>query len=288
MALSLDALEVLRRTSRTFYIPIVRLPEGLRDAVGSAYLCMRAIDEIEDHEHLPARDKQTMLEAVGRIFMEAADTSTLSLARLDELFIPYRSTLPQVTLNVGHYGMMAPEPVAMNVWRSTAEMAQRMAYWAQSDWPVHTEKDLDDYTFDVAGRVGLLLNELWAWYDGTEADPDEAVSFGRGLQSVNILRNRREDLERGADFYPDGWTNDDLHRYVIRQLDIADAYVARLPAGPVREFCQLPLVLARGTQRAIQSGLAKLSRPSVMRLVDQCIGGGGPALQSVAGGREDK
>ena len=41
-----DFLRVLKDTSRTFFIPIVRLPQRLQEAVGSAYLCMRAIDEI--------------------------------------------------------------------------------------------------------------------------------------------------------------------------------------------------------------------------------------------------
>ena len=46
MNLRNNALKTLRETSRTFYIPISRLPGGLQDAVGSAYLCMRAIDEV--------------------------------------------------------------------------------------------------------------------------------------------------------------------------------------------------------------------------------------------------
>ena len=44
-----DALTVLKETSRTFYIPITKLPSGVQEAVASAYLCLRAIDEIEDH-----------------------------------------------------------------------------------------------------------------------------------------------------------------------------------------------------------------------------------------------
>ena len=48
MNLRHNALEVLKETSRTFYIPISMLPSGLLEAVASAYLCMRAIDEVED------------------------------------------------------------------------------------------------------------------------------------------------------------------------------------------------------------------------------------------------
>ena len=46
------ALQILKETSRTFYIPISILPPGLQEAVSSAYLCMRAIDEIEDQRRM--------------------------------------------------------------------------------------------------------------------------------------------------------------------------------------------------------------------------------------------
>ena len=49
MNLQNDALKALKETSRTFYIPISRLPDNLREAVASEYICMRAIDEVEDH-----------------------------------------------------------------------------------------------------------------------------------------------------------------------------------------------------------------------------------------------
>ena len=79
-------------------------------------------------------------------------------------------------------------------------MADRMAYWADNNWKIETESDLDRYTFGVAGAVGLLLSDLWAWYDGTKTNRTQAIGFGRGLQAVNILRNHAEDLTRGVDF----------------------------------------------------------------------------------------
>ena len=56
-----------------------------------------------------------------------------------------------------------------------------MATWAERNWKCETEKDLDAYTFAVAGAVGLLLSDIWAWYDGTKTDRDLAIGFGRGL-----------------------------------------------------------------------------------------------------------
>ena len=47
-----NALQILQETSRTFFIPITRLPPICQEAVASAYLCLRAIDEVEDHSKL--------------------------------------------------------------------------------------------------------------------------------------------------------------------------------------------------------------------------------------------
>lgn len=60
------AFELLKETSRTFYIPISRLPPGpLQSAVTSAYLCLRAIDEIEDHKSLFPSTKVEYLEKIS-------------------------------------------------------------------------------------------------------------------------------------------------------------------------------------------------------------------------------
>lgn len=67
------ALETLKTTSRTFYIPIARLPEKLQDAVASAYLCMRAIDEIEDTPNLDNQTKACLLRSISLRLQGIAD-----------------------------------------------------------------------------------------------------------------------------------------------------------------------------------------------------------------------
>jgi farnesyl-diphosphate farnesyltransferase len=148
-------------------------------------------------------------------------------------------------------------------------MADRMAYWAESNWKIATEADLDRYTFSVAGTVGLLLSDLWTWHDGTKTNRLCAIGFGRGLQSVNILRNRAEDLARNVDFFPDGWEAIEMQRYARRNLALADAYNLSLPQGPALDFCQIPLALAHGTLDALSNGKEKLSRSDVLTLIEQ-------------------
>ena len=270
MALNKEAINVLEETSRTFFIPIMRLPQGLQDAVGSAYLCMRGIDEIEDHTNLQAADKIKLLASISRIFQSANES--VDASALDTLFAPHLDALPNVTRKLSEFASHAPKDVAHRVWDATAAMADRMARWVECGWQIDTESDLDAYTYSVAGAIGVLLSDLWSWHDGTRASRVNAVAFGRGLQAVNIARNRKEDLERGADFFPNAWSADDMTRYINAQLCMADEYVKELPDGPAADFCAIPLSLARGTVDALTDGRGKLSRREVIGLVEKCTG----------------
>jgi farnesyl-diphosphate farnesyltransferase len=269
MELGKDALAVLEETSRTFYIPISRLPSGLIEAVTSAYLCMRAIDEIEDHPGLDNATKAKLLRTISLKLQAAVDGFPIDEFSVGLLM--HREVLPEVTIRVGEWALLAPETIAPRIWDATAAMADRMAYWADNNWKIQTESDLDRYTFGVAGAVGLLLSDLWAWYDSTQTNRAHAVGFGRGLQAVNILRNHTEDVARGVDFFPDGWSAENMQEYARRNLALADAYTEALPVGPALNFCQIPLLLAHGTLDALSHGKEKLSRSDVLALIKQAI-----------------
>ena len=262
------ALETLKQTSRTFYIPIARLPEKLQDAVASAYLCMRAIDEIEDTPDLDNQTKAYLLRSVSLRLQEITDSGSYQHISAD--LAPYEDLLPEVSLQIGDWASLADESIAPRICDATAAMADRMAYWAERNWTIATERDLDRYTFSVAGAVGLLLSDLWAWYDGTQTNRTQAIAFGRGLQAVNIVRNQGEDSLRGVSFIPDGWTNKDIQNYARHQLVQANLYIKSLPKNsPALNFCQIPYILAKGTLDAIAIGKPKLTRHDVLNLVEK-------------------
>jgi farnesyl-diphosphate farnesyltransferase len=262
------ALETLKQTSRTFYIPIARLPDKLQDAVASAYLCMRAIDEIEDTPNLDNQTKAYLLRSISLRLQEITDIEAYQ--RIGGDLTAYEAVLPEVSLSIGEWASLAPESIAPRIWDATAAMADRMAYWAEQNWSITTEADLDRYTFSVAGAVGLLLSDLWAWYDGTVTNRQYAIAFGRGLQAVNIVRNQGEDSLRGVSFVPDAWTNIDVQDYARRQLKQANLYIEALPKNsPALDFCQIPYILAKGTLDAIAIGKPKLTRHDVLNLVEK-------------------
>lgn len=260
-----SALQVLKETSRTFYIPIATLPPGLKEAVASGYLCMRAIDEVEDHPSLPTEAKATILRKMSLALQASRDK-----VAFDDFSVKakeWRGDLPEVSLRMAEWANYAPSDIGPRIWEATATMADRMAYWAERNWTIETEEDLDAYTMSVAGSVGLMLSDLWQWYDNTKTDRILAVGFGRGLQSVNILRNMSEDQGRGVNFYPKGWGRNEMDEYSNRNLEMADEYTASLPKGPAKTFCQIPLTLAHGSLNAMRLGRAKLTRQEVMDML---------------------
>jgi farnesyl-diphosphate farnesyltransferase len=264
MDLREKAMDALLATSRTFFIPIIRLSPGIQEAVTSAYLCMRAIDEIEDHPHLPSKVKVKLLRSISLILQEP-----LIETKLKAIFHPYKSLLPEVTLRIADWVKLCPSSISSNICYATATMSEGMADWVYKEWQIKNEEDLDQYTFCVAGSVGTLLSDLWKWHEGIETDRDLAVAFGRGLQAVNIIRNRSEDLSRGVNFFPDGWEFEDMLFYARRNLTLADIYLKDIKPGPILTFCKIPLALAHGTLDTLASGANKLSRADVAELVSR-------------------
>ncbi|MFN7660029.1 MAG: squalene/phytoene synthase family protein, partial [Dolichospermum sp.] len=142
-----DALQILKETSRTFYIPISILPSGLQEAVASAYLCMRAIDQIEDDPILDNQTKKRLLQNISLILQAGVDGFSLDAFSVG--FKGYENSLQEVSLRIREWSILAPESIAPRIWDATAAMADRMAYWADKNWQIETEADLDRYTFGV-------------------------------------------------------------------------------------------------------------------------------------------
>lgn len=260
-----DAMRVLKETSRTFYIPITFLDKELKHTVASAYLVMRAIDEIEDHEEVENDTKHAILMQVSDLLKQPFDEEQYL-----QLLTPVKDKMPEVTLRLGDWLRACPENTVHIVMNSAHEMAYGMAKWVKADWNIQTKEDLDDYTYYVAGLVGVMLSDIWEQSAGVKTDRDLAIGYGRGLQAVNILRNEQEDYdERGVSFVPDDWTRQDLFDYADENLAKADEYMKSINKKTILLFCRLPLALAHKTLKAMKNGREKISRQEVEETVEE-------------------
>ncbi|WP_162999522.1 squalene/phytoene synthase family protein [Burkholderia sp. Nafp2/4-1b] len=232
----LDAHEVVRQCSKTWCGSILDLPVGLNEAISCAYLCVRGIDEIEDHSQIGGPDKIDLLRQIGGMLQ-----TEISVGDFHDVFSSYAAIFRPVTLRMGEWAMLPPPEIRPRVLDAISTMAERMATWVDRNWLIRTEQDLNHYAFSVAGSLGLLLSDLWCWYDHTDTNRTHAISFGRALQAVDILVDRTDDAKRGVDFWPIGWNTIDMLCYIDRELELAAAYFNALPVGPARLFCEQPL-----------------------------------------------
>lgn len=299
-----DAAQMLRLVSRTFSLGIEQLPGGLRDAVTVAYLMFRVSDFLEDNEQMDPERKSRLLElwaaiVAGRVAVDALTDVLMHTDPEDP-----EARVARHAGDVMRRLRALPAAVRDAIVEECIASARGMARWQVRGPDVRDEDDLDDYMFEVAGRVGLMLTRIFAWHaDGIRARMEEmmplAREFGLALQTVNIIRNLREDFERGWIFVPEtfcataGITREQLFEpahleralvVVDRLADKAEAhlaggldYVRMIPRRHhrIRLFCMWPLLfavrtlaLSRGNGRVL-SDEVKISREDVMRIVVQ-------------------
>lgn len=260
-----EAIRVLKETSRTFYIPITFLQKELKHTVASAYLVFRAIDEIEDHEEISTDVKHNLLMQLSDMFKHSFNEE-----RYMQILEPVKGNMPEVTLRLGEWMKACPQNTLQKIMDAASEMSFGMAKWAKKNWKIRTREDLDDYTYYVAGLVGVLLSDIWEICAGVKTNRELAIGYGRGLQVVNILRNEEEDLEeRGVSFVPDGWTRKELFAYADENLAKADEYMKALNKRSILLFCRLPLALAHKSLKAMKSGRKKITRAEVEQTVEE-------------------
>lgn len=198
---------MLRAVSRTFALSIELLPRTVRDAITVAYLLLRVADCLEDNAVLAPARKAELLRLWARILGGEATVDLLQgdLAALDpadpEVYVAQHAGAVLARLD----GL--PAPLRSAIIAHVVETAHGMARWQEHGPFVEDEAALDDYMHQVAGLVGYLLTEIFAWYSpAIRARRHEllplAREYGLALQTVNVIRGMRKDYERGWVFVP--------------------------------------------------------------------------------------
>ena len=199
--------DLLRSASRTFAIGIEQLPGVLCDAGTVAYLLLRVSDYLEDNEDMDSEKKVKLLHVWVEILRGNARSEELTQHIQDVDTSNPDAVVAQhagdILARLATLPTELQEIITDHVLHSTLGMAR----WVERGPEVNDEADLDDYMFEVAGRVGYLLTHLFAWYSTTIRNRKDrllplAREFGLALQTVNVIRGLRKDYERGWVFVP--------------------------------------------------------------------------------------
>jgi farnesyl-diphosphate farnesyltransferase len=230
--LAKDLEELLRGVSRSFFLSIRLLPATLRAPIGLAYLLARATDTVADTAAVPVEERQAHLQLLSGA-VQSLDP--LGLDGLGAEFAPQQEdeferrlilTLPRLIALLDAQGWQDRaeiQAVLRHITRGQSLDLERFGTPGAAR-ALATARDLEEYTYLVAGCVGefwteLGLRHLPRFAEG--ATPDEMRAWGRqygsALQLVNILRDAGDDLASGRCYFP----QDQLAQFGLSPTEVA-------------------------------------------------------------------
>jgi farnesyl-diphosphate farnesyltransferase len=231
--------DLLKATSRSFYLTLRVLPAAVRPQIGLAYLLARTTDTIADTEILPVEQRLDALQklrerilgqssapldfgvlaqnqnlSAEKLLLEKVEASLAALKEFpdaDQKLI--RDVLATITSGqeldlrrFGRWGETPGEPVLAHGHHP--DSAREDSRPTNQIIALETAAELDDYTYRVAGCVGEFWTRICRAHLFPQAKLDEkqfiadGIRFGKGLQIVNILRDLPADLKKGRCYLP--------------------------------------------------------------------------------------
>jgi farnesyl-diphosphate farnesyltransferase len=211
-----DLNNLLKATSRSFYLTLRVLPAAVRPQIGLAYLLARTTDTVADTELVSLQGRLEALEALRRrILGETSDA-------LDFGHLTQGCALPaeKVLLERAEEALRLLDQLPDADRRLVREVLRVIMSGQELDLKrfadadevrmvaLESEAELDDYTYRVAGCVGEFWTRICRAHLFPNARLDEdvllrnSVRFGKGLQWVNILRDIPRDLRKGRCYLP--------------------------------------------------------------------------------------
>lgn len=255
--------ELLKSVSRSFYLTIYWLPKEMRAGVALGYMLARATDSVADTSAAAPNLRESVLQAMGRAVAGTSCEEDLQelLTRLAGEMAVAQSSLAERTL-LRQFGdclaalesFSAEQQACIRKVLSTIVEGQLwdISYF-QNNTCVRSDADTELYTYRVAGCVGEFWTELgYAAMGEKFCNPQQqelmtqaGIRYGRGLQLINILRDREEDLQRGRSYLcsePTKW----LNRADYFMNDGID-YCCRLRGFRLRFASMLPALIGKKT-----------------------------------------
>lgn len=229
--------ESTRHHARSFYFASHALPLGKRRAAYAVYAFCRHADDLLDERDVQAPDGQVAYEAeLG--------------ALLDRLYAGEETALPfGPAFNDTVVRYRIPREPFVDLIRGVCldERPIRIRNW----------EELRHYCYHVASVVGLVMCPILGLRD--PAAEAQAIELGIAMQLTNILRDVREDLERGRVYLPadelarHGVTEDDLaqHRVTPQFVELMKFQIARARDFYRRSEAGIPALAPDGSQLTV-------------------------------------
>ena len=243
---------IAKREAKNFYYSFVALPPRKRDAMCAIYAFMRHADDISDDEskdHATRREELAQWTAAWRQGTNLADPVFMAVRDTQQRFGITDELLEQLI----HGTAMDLQPDVAG--RCGADGLNTFA----------TFSDLYRYCYYVASVVGLVCIRIFGYRD--PAAEKLAEETGIAFQLTNILRDVREDAERGRVYVP----VEDLRTFGSTAQALASVRMGSELTEPQRQVLAEIAKRARHYYRSAERLLPLIdadSRPALRVLVE--------------------
>ncbi len=178
---------IAKREAKNFYYSFRVLPRAKSDAMCAVYAFMRRADDIADDESMPIEARRVLMTS----WLEAWHIARSGCPTDDPVFIAVRDTQQRFGIS--------NELLDQLVQGTTMDLLPQER-GAASIQTFATFDELYHYCYLVASVVGLVCIRIFGYSDPRAEKLAEET--GIAFQLTNILRDVKEDAERGRIYLP--------------------------------------------------------------------------------------
>jgi phytoene synthase len=178
---------IAQREAKNFYYSFRVLPQHKRNAMCAVYAFMRRADDISDDETQPVAERR---EVMAR-WLEAWQEARRSGLSDDPVFLALNDTQKMFAI---------PDALLEDLVRGTTMDLDPCTHAEDELQTFATFDELYRYCYLVASVVGLVCIKIFGYSDSRAEKFAEET--GVAFQLTNILRDVKEDAERGRIYLP--------------------------------------------------------------------------------------
>ncbi len=284
---------LLESTSRSFYPTLKYLPKKIRGQIGLLYLLARVADTIADSKEGETEELKRLLSLYNDVAQGKSeslpDFSEIADIQDNESEAELLRNVSDVIEGLGEYSESDRERMLECLDTIVGGQILDLDRFgvAKEGGEISSlldNKEMDDYTYRVAGCVGVFWTKMslahlmsLGRYKEEELFA-KGIRFGKALQMINILRDIPEDLRFGRCYIPSealarhsltpedllDKSNIDKFRPLYDEylditndhLDAAVEYIKMLPETQFRlkAACMLPVLIGQRTVTLLREG----------------------------------
>jgi phytoene synthase len=189
---------IAKREAKNFYYSFRVLPQHKSDAMCAVYAFMRKADDLADDESLSLEDRREAMAAWTAVWRASRTSPTT-----DSIFLALKDTQHRFNISddlleqlvTGTTLDLQPQPEGVH----TLEIASPTGS-PRTIQLYDSVASLNHYCYLVASVVGLVCIRIFGY---TDPHADQlAIDTGIAFQLTNILRDIKEDADRGRIYLP--------------------------------------------------------------------------------------